>query len=362
MILTHKFSVGFHNLQGLHSCSGCKINEIKGEICNDIEILAETWGCNCVIVLDNYTIHKISPQKHQGVKKGRKSGGFIILIKNALLKDVKIVKTSNNFVWMEVNKKYIANLENNFFIVGTYINDITSTYYDDKICQELHTHILNFNSNNSPILIMGEFNGRTGNLDDIYRDDMKVENVIPTPNFFEHGPKRRNCDEIINSHGKKIIDFCHSFDFKILNGTTMGDRVGNFTHLNANNGESTIDYALCNHAFYECIDNFMVLPMIELSDHSKIITTFKSSIPIRNVSEDTYNWNNLKTKFKWNPKNKKAFVDGFKNNVNDLDEISQRLEAGLIDSTGEKIQNLYMKVAKLTLEAKRQKLEKKKKI
>ena len=249
------------------------------------------------------------------VKKGRKSGGFIILLRNYLSKDVKIVKTSNNFVWMEVNKKYIANLQSNFFIVGTYINDITSTYYDDNIFQELYTDILNFNSENTPILFMGDFNGRTGDLNDSYREPLNMENVIPTPNYFATGPKRRNCDEIVNSHGNKIIDFCHCFDFKILNGTTIGDRIGNFTHLNANNGASTIDYSLCNYSLYEGIENFIVLPLNEMSDHSKITTIFKSSIPIHNESQDKYNWNQLKTGFKWGSENKKAFADGFKNNL-----------------------------------------------
>ena len=162
MVLSHKFSVGFHNIQGARSSTGCKMNGINDDIFNNIEILTETWGCNCELVFRNYTVHKVSPQKHYGVKKGRKSGGFIILLRNYLSKNVKIVKTTNNFAWMEVNKKYIANLQNNFFIVGTYINDITSTYYDDKIFQELYTDILNFNSENTPILFMGEFNGRTG--------------------------------------------------------------------------------------------------------------------------------------------------------------------------------------------------------
>ena len=101
----------------------------------------------------------------------------------------------------------------------------------------------------------------------------------------------------------------------------------------------------------------MALPLNEMSDHSKIVTFFKSSIPIRNVIQE-YNWNQLKTGFKWNSENKKAFADGINNNLIKPDEFSQRLEAGLVNSTGEKIQNLYIKMANLTLGAKRSRPDK----
>ena len=161
MLGDHRFTIGFQNIEGLHNGMGCKINEIKAELCNDIEILVEVWGCNCDISFDDYIPHHIPPQKHQGVKKGRKSGGFYILVKKYLSKNFKILKQSNNFVWIEIDKKCIKNLDENFIVVATYINDITSTYYDEKCFQELHDDILKFSSGRKPILFTGDFNGRT---------------------------------------------------------------------------------------------------------------------------------------------------------------------------------------------------------
>ena len=82
MTYEHEFSIGFQNVQGMHDGGGCKINEIKNNLSNDIEILSETWGCNCDLSFESYTAHVVASQKHQGVKKGRKSGGFVILLKN----------------------------------------------------------------------------------------------------------------------------------------------------------------------------------------------------------------------------------------------------------------------------------------
>ena len=89
-----EFSVGFRNIKGLHDDSVCKINEIKRDLSDDIEILVETWGCKCKLEFEDYFLEYVSPQKHMGVKKGRNSGGFIVLFKNYLAKNVKIIKKS----------------------------------------------------------------------------------------------------------------------------------------------------------------------------------------------------------------------------------------------------------------------------
>ena len=100
------------------------------------------------------------------------------------------------------------------------------------------------------------------------------------------------------------------------------------THFNNNKGTSTVDYSLCNQHIYKYVENFIILPMNELSDHSKIVT-FLKSIPQNKVHDD-YNWKKLKQKFIWDNKSRGLFG---KNLLQD-----QRIEAGLIESTGEMIQ------------------------
>ena len=113
------FSVGFQNIHGLHNGIGCKMKDVMNGLSNDIEILAETWGCKCEHNFSEYFAEYVFPQKHAGVKKGRNSGGFIVLFKNYLKKNVNIIKKSNNFVWIEVDKKFFINMDKNLRIVGT---------------------------------------------------------------------------------------------------------------------------------------------------------------------------------------------------------------------------------------------------
>ena len=108
----------------------------------------------------------------------------------------------------------------------------------------------------------------------------------------------------------------------------MGDAIGNFTHLNNNKGPSTIDYCLCNNELYDCIENFLVLPLSELSDHSKIVTVFKEVVSLPPESTDSYKWNSLNKRFKWNENVSNQFKAALKNSFAEINEICQRIEAG----------------------------------
>ena len=97
----------------------------------------------------------------------------------------------------------------------------------------------------------------------------------------------------------------------------------------------------------------MILPLNEKSDHSKIVTLFKKETVSHNPKKDTYNWNPLGVKYKWDKNYKRKFIEALKINDNLIDDISQRIEAGLIDSTGEKNQKRFLDAAKESLESKK---------
>ena len=241
----------------------------------------------------------------------------------------------------------------NLFVVAAYVSDVSSTYYNKEIFEELNKDVLEFCKNTTPVQVIGDFNGRTGLLNDLYQTE---KDFIPVPQpkaKFENLPARQTYDTTENSHGKKIINFCKTFDFIILNGRTEGDPFGNYTHLNFNNGPSTIDYALCNKKCYELISNFLILPMNELSDHSKIVSIFKESLSIKNEDEnDNYKWKQRGTLYKWDKTGKNIFINALRNSKREIEEIEQRIDAGLIHSTGGLIQQLLIKTAKATLKEK----------
>ena len=184
-------------------------------------------------------------------------------------------------------------------------------------------------------------------------DSDHIDQNIPSQKTNFDIPSRKNLDFIVNSHGRKIIQFCQSTDFTILNGRAIGDIVGNLTFMKNNNGTSTIDYGLCNNAFYENIENFMIMPQTELSDHCKIVTFLKSKIAVPNQEADNYNWKKLKTRYKWDNRRKDQFCDNLAHSTVEIEDIKQRIDAGLIKSTGEKVQNIFTKAADHSLQCKK---------
>ena len=237
----------------------------------------------------------------------------------------------------------MKDLDVTILICVSYIHDVTSTYYNDSIFEELETDILRYSGRENPILMTGGFNARTGNLSENYDDSGDLEQNIPIINTFANISSRNNCDLSINSHGEKIIKLCKTYDFKILNGRTKGDIIGNFTHTNNNKGTSTIDYSLCNQYLYQNVENFIILPINEISDHSKIVTFLVSSH--NSEFKDQYKWKKLKARFKWDEISGRNFSENILENQVLINEILQRIEAGLIDSTGEMIQRLYFEAA-----------------
>ena len=106
----HNLTIGYQNIQGLHNQNGCKLTHLTQNLKDDIEIWSETWACKCEISAEGYEVlAKVEPHKKLGVKKGRKSGGIIILVKKYLFKQMKVLKKSDHFIWLELDRRVIKN-------------------------------------------------------------------------------------------------------------------------------------------------------------------------------------------------------------------------------------------------------------
>ena len=102
----------------------------------------------------------------------------------------------------------------------------------------------------------------------------------------------------------------------------------------------------------------MVLPLNELSDHCQIITEFNFNFmgPETNPDKDNYNWIKLNKTFKWNKNHVKKFTTCLENSNENINEIKQRIEAGLIESSGNKLQEIFVDAAKKALETNKEKI------
>ena len=231
-------------------------------------------------------------------------------------------------------------------ICAAYIHDISSVYFDHSVFDNLNNDITKFCNFDTPFILTGDLNSRTGTEEDNFADPDIGSIRIETNNESIELPTRKNCDPIVNSHGEQILNICRIYNLKILNGRNSGDPLGNFTYYNTNLGTSAIDYSLCNQNFYRNVKNFMVLPQNELSDHCKIVTELNLEASQLTELNDNYAWIKLKTNFKWDNNRSQKFAEYLEKSNDEIAEIEQRIEAGLVTSSGEKIQKLFLNSAK----------------
>ena len=156
------------------------------------------------------------------------------------------------------------------YTCGLYIPPCNSQYFNAELFDELERDIGFFSSQGS-ILLMGDFNSRTGKYSDSICHD--GNNIIANDQSeFSLRPTQRNSfDNELNNHGKRLLSICKSADLRILNGRVSGDSLERAT-FHGRNGISVIDYAMCDQDLFLNISNFIVKQPSPLSDHSLIIT------------------------------------------------------------------------------------------
>jgi hypothetical protein len=171
----------------------------------------------------------------------------------------------------------LLNLQNDLYLCGIYIPPEKTTYFDTEIFDNLENEITSF-SEKGDVMLVGDFNARTGKLNDFipYEGDQHIPG--PTQNN-NNEMTRENFDNTINDHGKILIEICKSCNLRILNGRTKGDSLGKPT-FHCKNGTSAIDYAICNTTLMQNIKFLIVKPPNYLSDHSQIITWLNIRKPI----------------------------------------------------------------------------------
>jgi hypothetical protein len=118
--------------------------------------------------------------------------------------------------------------------------------------------------------MMGDFNARTGTLDDFESG----KNLYNTESF-DDPPKRSNQDRHgVNAYGKKLVHLCKEAGMIIANGRVVGDHEGAYTFL-AHQGKSVIDYCLLSNKSLEAVRSFMVDDRPE-SSHLPIVLCIKN--------------------------------------------------------------------------------------
>ena len=202
---------------------------------NNINIPGFTWyGHNRVV-------------KHVNAVRG--SGGVGILIKDHLLKDFEIScvdKAVDGIISLSLKNKHT---DCHIFIMNGYLPPENSPYScnsTDFFSYMLTQLYMNYDADF--VLICGDFNCRTGRLQDaiIDIDDIQCRDIL---------------DEQKNNFGEIFIDFLHDAKLCMLNGRVNREN-NNYTSISTK-GKAVVDYML---TFHDCLDKCKLFNVITMSD------------------------------------------------------------------------------------------------
>ena len=267
----------------------------------DFVVLTETWSHQTVHApaFKCFTSTTNDSNSMRITRSGRSSGGVMIFVKNNIASNVSPQKSSKNLLWCQFDKR-LTGLENHIFSCGAYILPINSKYFSPEIFEELGNEIADFRSKGT-VLLSGDFNSRTGKYEDYIPNDSDSLYHHSMENIFIP-EQRNNHDNVVNAHGKNLLQICKNFDLCILNGRIRGDFFGNITY-HGRLGVSTVDYFISDQSLFQYVDHLIVKSPTYFSDHSQTLTWLKipgsnSTVELReNVQSKSMK--TLRTQFIW---------------------------------------------------------------
>ena len=266
-------NIGYWNINKLISKQADKSKDIlfnrSLEKC-DIICLAEVKSDISTCNFSEHILHYIERKSSKGKQH---YGGLGILIKRNLRKGVKYLSsTCSEYQWLLMDKNFFG-FDKDLYVCFVYIPPQYSSYYIDQnidFLEMVETDIAKYKKLGS-VMLMGDFNARTGTEDDFIMND--DDNYLPLHEDYiidSNIVHRNSKDTKVCSRGRELLEICISSRLRILNGRTFGDLHGKYTSYQYN-GNSVIDYGLVSEEQMSNVLYFHVdEPILRLSDHSKI--------------------------------------------------------------------------------------------
>ena len=272
----------------------------------------------------------------------RTSGGVALLTKKHLSKHIQELKCTKEYDILENDftlwVKIVGLLETDIILGIVYIPPESSVYSSTDMFDTIENQLLSFNDPNNVYCLLGDFNARSKNLNEIIHMDQYVTDAPDDSDFcqiVENSciPIARNSKDVVcNNYGRRLIELCSSMGLIIANGRCGTDKISG---SNTCDDISLIDYVLCSPRLFVNISEFQVLPFCSLlSDkHSPVQFSFiinKGAIDATvcsnsNNCTDNNAAINCREIVKWSSDKKDLFV----NNL-DLEDVHS-IESSLIE-------------------------------
>ena len=266
-----------------------------------------------------------------------RSGGLCIGVHRSIAEHFTPIKTDSPDIQALMISKSYTKWENDVFLINIYDSQEYSSYkmkmkklgHDEQTLESL-MNLIGENITSSDIMLVGDFNARTGSLNYIpLWNDWTDPKVMNAPK-----PSRASKDQVLNERGRKLIDLISCCNLTLLNGSVLGDIFGEYTCLKYN-GQSIPDYMAVTANLRTKVKSFKILPLTDISDHKPLLCTFstETSISSPDLIENIYC--DAPKKPKWD---EEALSKTFSDNLNRPDLLANLIDiSATVPETGEHI-------------------------
>ena len=298
-----------------------------------------------------------------------RSGGVCIGIHRSLAGRAKELKTNSpDFQAVTMSPKD----GKKFTIINVYDSPEQSSYKAKRKAEsnsanpqlstlELIEEFRAQNPNIGDVLMVGDFNARTGDCN-VTSDELET-NFDPEDSLsssYTGKSNRISKDTKVNSRGSLLLDFLASNTLQLLNGCTLGDIFGEYTSVNYN-GCSVVDYMAATPDLKDSVLSFRVLELTKFSDHKPCLCTLKLNNSFTDAANLLDALEDVPSKYKWN--NDNGDNETRFQLVQNLPEFRQRIESISsrncgnsedVNKLNEDLVSLYQDIAEKVLPKKHQ--------
>ena len=218
----------------------------------------------------------------------RGSGGLLIFMKEEIAQGIEVIGSrlkSDDRIWLKLCARFF-DTKTDVYLCCLYVSPQGSTHISsrDSIWGLLEEEITKF-SQKGPVILIGDFNARTGSMPDYILHDSLECTQLP-PDYIPDCPLARYSeDNILNGYGRELLNLCQGSKLRIVNGRVGLDKgIGKYTCF-TKRGKSVVDYVLASSEFLKSFYLFEVGALSEVSDHCPLLFELRLKVRIQIVSK-----------------------------------------------------------------------------
>ena len=149
-----------------------------------------------------------------------RSGGITLIVKDTILPYIHVIKSESKLIMWFIISKLLTGKNEDLLCGIVYIPPSGSRYANPDPYLELQNELNKFGSNYENVLLLGDFNSRTSNLDDFVLIDEFICDIYGDDELFRESLDifqcldksnipllRKSADNVTNAYGYQMLDF-----------------------------------------------------------------------------------------------------------------------------------------------------------